>query len=129
MLIILLVAVVHIGDLMMKGSTLSKVAVILMLFILVSSVPAALAQDDDDHDDDDDYEEYEDEHEPEYERDEDGVVWIQTDIMTAMLDPEVPSYQLWYTADDNGTLARFRVAYLMIVEFQDSNGDGRARAG
>ena len=91
-----------------------------MLFLLVSSVVAvnAFTPSDDDGVEDDE------KNEPEEHRDSDGRVWIQTDIMTVMLNPKLPSYQYWYTADDNGSLARFMVNYMMIVEFEDSNGDG-----
>ncbi len=65
-----------------------------------------------------------DSHEPEEYRDDDGRAWIQTDIMTVMLDPDLPSYQYWYTLDENGSLARFMVNFMMIVEFEDTNGDG-----
>ncbi len=65
-----------------------------------------------------------DSHEPEEYRDDDGRAWIQTEIMTVMLDPDLPSYQYWYTLDENGSLARFMVNFMMIVEFEDTNGDG-----
>ena len=64
------------------------------------------------------------EHEPQEQRDSDGTVWIQTDIMTVRLSPEMPKYQFWYTADNNGSRARFMVSYMMVVEFNDLNGDG-----
>jgi hypothetical protein len=57
-------------------------------------------------------------------RDSDGTTWIQTDIMTAVLDPHMPTYQFWYASDSNGSLARFMASFRMIVEFQDANGDG-----
>jgi hypothetical protein len=91
-----------------------------VLFLLFTSITTVYAQEDGEDDDDD----YDEEDEPEYERDESGTVWIQTDVMTVMLDPDLPAYQYWYTADENGSLARFRVAYPMMVEFQDYNGDG-----
>jgi hypothetical protein len=69
------------------------------------------------HEDDDSYEI--DEH-----RDEDGTAWIETDVVTIMLNPELPSYQYWFTPDANGSLARFMVNFMMIVEFEDYNEDG-----
>ncbi len=63
-------------------------------------------------------------HEIDEHRDMDGTVWIQTDIMTVTLDPKVPIYQYWYAGDENGSLARFMVGYMMIVEFEDANADG-----
>ena len=97
-----------------------------MLFLLVSSVVSVnaftTAGDDNststEPDDDDEF------HEPEERRGEDGTAWIETDIITVMLHPELPSYQYWYTTDDNGSLARFMMNFMMIVEFEDSNGDG-----
>ena len=101
-----------------------------MLFLLVSSVASVnaftLSGDDttpteteteQPHDEDDDS------HEPEESRDDDGTAWIQTDIVTVMLNPELPSYQYWYTPNENGSLARFMINFMMIVEFEDSNGD------
>jgi len=66
----------------------------------------------------------ESEHEPQEDRDPDGTAWIQTDIMTVKLNPEMPMYQFWYTVDGNGSRGRFMVSYKMIVEFDDLNGDG-----
>ncbi|MFW9909144.1 MAG: hypothetical protein ACFFEF_11245 [Candidatus Thorarchaeota archaeon] len=116
---------------MKKHAVISKALLVLLLFLLVSSainVNAHTLSDDDGDDDDDDTttedENEDDEHEPEHERDVDGTVWIQTQIMTVMLSPSTPSYQYWYTADENGSLARFQVSYLMVVEFEDYNGDG-----
>ncbi len=116
----------------MKHAMMSKVLLVMMLFLLMSTTLAANAQtttgedngDDDEYTSDDESENEDEEHEPEYERDNDGTVWIQTDIMTVMLDPELPSYQYWYTPDVNGSLARFSVSYLMVIEFEDQNGDG-----
>jgi hypothetical protein len=71
-----------------------------------------------------DGDEYEEEHEPEHSRDSDGTGWIQTDIMTVRLDNEQPLFEFWYTSDDNGSRARFLANFLMIVEFEDLNGDG-----
>ena len=107
---------------MKKHALMTKTLVVLMMFLLLTSISAVRADDDDGDDDDED--EIEEEHEPENDRDDDGTVWLQTDIMTAMLDPERPAFQYWYSADDNGSLARFRVAYLMVVEFEDNNTDG-----
>jgi hypothetical protein len=77
-----------------------------------------------DDDDDDDDEEEDEEHEPDQYRDDEGTVWIQSEIMTVRLDSDKPTYQYWYTADDNGSLTRFMVSFLMIVEFEDNNTDG-----
>ena len=65
-----------------------------------------------------------DEHELDEHRDDDGTAWITTDVMTVTLSPDMPVYQYWYAADNNGSLARFMISFRMIVEFEDSNGDG-----
>ncbi len=105
------------------------------MFLLVASLSPATAftiSDDDGtttetedetesmHDDD----MHDDMHEIDEHRDSEGTVWIETDVMTVTLDPNMPIYQYWYAGDENGSLARFMVSYLMIVEFEDSNGDG-----
>ncbi|MHA1906297.1 MAG: hypothetical protein ACW98Y_03305 [Candidatus Thorarchaeota archaeon] len=120
----------------MKHAMMSKTMLVMMLFLFMSSVvivnaqPTSSADDGDEEDpttttteteeDDDDDED----HEPSHDRDDDGTVWIQTNVMTVRLDSQIPSYQYWYTPDENGSLARFQVSYLMVVEFEDQNGDG-----
>ena len=112
----------------MKHAMMSKALVVVLLFLLMSSAVAVNAQtttggnDDEDTSDDENEDEYE--HEPEYERDNDGTVWIQTEVMTVMLNSKMPVYQYWYTPDENGSLARFSISYLMIIEFEDYNSDG-----
>ncbi len=112
---------------------MSKALLLLFLFLLVSSTANVnaytLADDDSEEEEDDDTttteeENDDDQHEPDHERDESGTVWVQTDIMTIRLDAEKPIYQYWYTPDVNGSLSRFQVSYLMVVEFEDQNGDG-----
>ncbi|MFX1559120.1 MAG: hypothetical protein ACFFBL_00905 [Promethearchaeota archaeon] len=113
---------------MKKRALFGKVLLFAMLFLIVSSVTSVkaftLADDDSTptetqlpHDDDDS-------HEPEERRDDDGTTWIETDVITVLLNPDLPSYQYWYTTDENGSLARFMVNFMMIVEFEDNNGDG-----
>jgi len=119
----------------MKQQHVSKVLLFALMFLLVASLSPATAftiSDDDGtttetedetestHIEDDD----DDEHELDEYRDSNGTVWIETDVMTVTLDPKLPIYQYWYAGDENGSLARFMVSYLMIVEFEDSNGDG-----
>ncbi len=109
----------------MKHAMITRVLVLLLLVLLLSSrvtVNAQTTGDDDDHTTDADGDN--EDHEPDFERDEDGTVWIQTQVMTVILNPKLPSYQYWYTPDENGSLARFRVGYLMVIEFEDINGDG-----
>ncbi|MFW9847947.1 MAG: hypothetical protein ACFFF4_02340 [Candidatus Thorarchaeota archaeon] len=115
----------------MKHAMMSRALVVMFLFLLMSSVAIVNAQPTSkSHDDDDDSSTTttetgeDDNHEPSNNRDEDGTVWIQTNVMTVRLDSKIPSYQYWYTPDENGSLARFQVSYLMVVEFEDANGDG-----
>ncbi len=56
--------------------------------------------------------------------DNQGVVWISTDIITVMATPQFPMFHFWYTTDNNGSMARFILAYPGIAEFEDLNGDG-----
>jgi hypothetical protein len=49
---------------------------------------------------------------------------LRTDIITVMASGELPMFHFWWTNDNNGTLARFSLIYLLISEFQDGNGDG-----
>ena len=100
-----------------------------MFFLLVSSVATvnAFTTSDDDStptETEPPHEEEDDSHEIEEHRDENGTAWIETDIMTVMLNQEIPSYQYWFTPDENGSLARFMINFMMIVEFEDSNDDG-----
>ncbi|MHA1864562.1 MAG: hypothetical protein ACTSWA_12390 [Candidatus Thorarchaeota archaeon] len=127
----------------MKRHNVSKVLLLALMFLLVASLSPAtaftLSEDDDTttetedetestHTEDDDdtshIEDDEDDHELDEYRDSNGTIWIETDVMTVTLDPKLPIYQYWYAGDENGSLARFMVSYLMIVEFEDSNGDG-----
>ncbi|MFW9926368.1 MAG: hypothetical protein ACFFDM_06320 [Candidatus Thorarchaeota archaeon] len=98
-------------------------AILFMLVLSTVQVNAFTTSDDDPTTSETEDEDYDDSHEPEEYRDNDGRAWIQTDIMTVTLDPGMPSYQYWYTADENGSLARFMINFMMIVEFEDSNGD------
>lgn len=99
-----------------------------LLFSSVVSVHAFKIASDDSTSTEDDHTTHDVEddspHDLEERRDDDGTAWIETDVMTVMLNPDLPSYQYWYTTDDNGSLARFMMNFMMIVEFQDSNGDG-----
>ncbi|MFW9958293.1 MAG: hypothetical protein ACFFCT_09480 [Candidatus Odinarchaeota archaeon] len=116
----------------MNKHNVSKIALLAIMFLLVASVPVShaftLSEDDDSTETTTETEsthtETEHEHAIEEHRDNDGTAWIQTDIMTATLSPHMPTYQFWYTSDNNGSLARFMVSFRMIVEFEDTNGDG-----
>ena len=108
------------------------------MFLLVASLSPAtaftLSEDDDTttetedddtmHMDDDMDDMHDDMHEIDEHRDSAGTVWIETDVMTVTLAPNMPIYQYWYAGDENGSLARFMVGYMMIVEFEDTNADG-----
>lgn len=112
-----------------KKDLLGKALLFAVFFLLVSSVVSVsaftLADDDSTHTETETEPLHDDDsHEPEERRDDDGTAWIETDIITVMLNPELPSYQYWFTPDDNGSLARFMVNFMMIVEFEDINGDG-----
>ncbi|MFW9981322.1 MAG: hypothetical protein ACFFE3_05365 [Candidatus Thorarchaeota archaeon] len=98
-------------------------AILFMLVLSTVQVNAFTTSDDVTTTSETEDDDYDVSHEPEEYRDNDGRAWIQTDIMTVTLDPEMPSYQYWYTTDENGSLARFMVNFMMIVEFEDSNGD------
>lgn len=60
---------------------------------------------------------------PDHTRMQDGSVWINTDIITIMASPEQPDFHFWFTADDNGTNARFSSNYVNLIEFEDQNND------
>ncbi|MHA2025720.1 MAG: hypothetical protein ACW98U_07445 [Candidatus Thorarchaeota archaeon] len=115
---------------MKKKALFGKALLFAMLFLLVSSIASvnAFTTSDDDgtpteteppHDEEDD-----DSHDIDEHRDETGTAWIETDIVTVMLNSELPSYQYWFTPDENGSLARFMINFMMIVEFEDHNEDG-----
>ncbi len=116
----------------MKHAMLSKTMLVMMLLLFMSSVAIVNAEPTSSIDDGGedptttttDSLPYDAEHEPGYTRDEDGTVWIETNVMTVRLDSRYPSYDYWYTPDVNGSLARFQASYLMIIEFEDQNGDG-----
>lgn len=113
----------------------SKIALLAIVLLLIATVPIShaftLSEGDDSTETTTETEtthtettHTETEHELEEHRDSDGTAWIQTDIMTATLSPNMPTYQFWYSSDNNGSLARFMVSFRMIVEFEDTNGDG-----
>ncbi len=108
---------------MTRQHLLKKVLLFSLLFLLITGVGFANAQDDDNPTDDDDTtteteDEDDDDHDLDHHRDDDGTLWIESDVMTTILHPEMPSYQFWYSTDNNGSLARFMVSYMMIVEFE-----------
>jgi hypothetical protein len=61
---------------------------------------------------------------PMEQRDPDGTVWIKTDIITIMANPEIPQLHYWYANDEDGTKVRFSTSFVMIAEFEDLNEDG-----
>lgn len=61
---------------------------------------------------------------PQQRRDQDGTVWVNTDIITVMADSQLPMMYFWYTSDENGTHAKFRASFLTLIEFEDLNADG-----
>jgi hypothetical protein len=121
----------------MKKNNISKIFLFGLMFLLLASLSPATAftlsddtttteteEDDTMHMDDDMNDMHDDMHEIDEHRDSDGTVWIETDVMTVTLAPNMPIYQYWYAGDENGSLARFMVGYMMIVEFEDTNADG-----
>jgi hypothetical protein len=52
------------------------------------------------------------------------MVFVSTDIISIMANEQFPMFHFWFTGDDNGTLAKFSLAYVAIAEFEDVNGDG-----
>jgi hypothetical protein len=61
---------------------------------------------------------------PEQTRSADGTVWVKTDIITIMADSEIPQFHFWFAVDENGEHAKFQTSFVMLVEFEDTNGDG-----
>jgi len=61
---------------------------------------------------------------PAHSRMNDGSVWVNTDIITIMANGDTPQFHFWYTADEDGSHARFSTNYVMLVEFEDLNDDG-----
>ena len=120
----------------MKSQHVSKIVLFALMFLLVASLSPTTAftpSDDDTTTETEDETEsmqdmhddmHDDMHEIDEHRDSEGTVWIETDVMTVTLDPNMPIYQYWYAGDENGSLARFMVGYMMIVEFEDANADG-----
>ncbi len=53
-----------------------------------------------------------------------GALFIRTSIMTVMANPKVPMFHFWFARDENGSIAKFAVIYLALVEFEDLNSDG-----
>ena len=53
-----------------------------------------------------------------------SMVFVRTDIISIMANEQFPMFHFWFTSDDNGTLAKFSLAYVAIAEFEDVNGDG-----
>jgi hypothetical protein len=60
---------------------------------------------------------------PDHSRMQDGSVWINTNIITIMANPELPEFHFWFTADENGTRAQFSSTYASLIEFEDQNND------
>ncbi len=53
-----------------------------------------------------------------------GSVFVKTDIIAIMANGRFPMFHFWFANDENGRTARFFMAYLSIIEFEDGNGDG-----
>lgn len=61
--------------------------------------------------------------------DNNGSIWINTDVMTIKASTSMPSFQFWYANDENGTHAKFMAQYQTLIEFEDQNGDGAYQTG
>ncbi|TFH01598.1 MAG: hypothetical protein E4H14_18435, partial [Candidatus Thorarchaeota archaeon] len=95
----------------MKRNNVSKVLLFGLMFLLVASLSPATAftlSDDDTTTETDDKTEsmhdMDDMHEIDEHRDSEGTVWIETDVMTVTLAPNMPIYQYWFAGDENGSL-------------------------
>ncbi|MBE0526108.1 MAG: hypothetical protein IH631_04150, partial [Candidatus Thorarchaeota archaeon] len=105
----------------MKRNNVSKILLFGLMFLLIASLsPAttfALSEDDDTtsetEDDTDSMHMMDDDmgdmHEIDEHRDSEGTVWIEADVMTVTLAPNMAIYQYWFAGDENGSLARFMV--------------------
>ncbi len=60
---------------------------------------------------------------PNPERDSEGSVWINTDVITIMASGEMPMFHFWFANDDNGSYAKFLAQYITLIEFEDLNND------
>ncbi|MHA1248194.1 MAG: hypothetical protein ACTSPE_12775 [Candidatus Thorarchaeota archaeon] len=60
---------------------------------------------------------------PVHEKRPDGSEFISTDVIAIMANGQAPMIHFWYAADENGTIAKFSLLYLGIVEFEDQNED------
>ncbi len=58
------------------------------------------------------------------ERESDGSVWINTDVISIMSSGEMPMLHFWFANDENGSYAKFLASYVTLIEFEDLNGDG-----
>ncbi len=56
--------------------------------------------------------------------DQEGSIWINTDVITIMASDSLPSFHFWYATDNNGTYAKFLAQYVSIIEYEDQNEDG-----
>ncbi len=60
---------------------------------------------------------------PEQDRRPDGTTFIRTDIITIMAGANMPMFSFWFAGDENGSIVKFSLIYLALVEFEDANGD------
>lgn len=57
-------------------------------------------------------------------RDNEGSVWINTDVISIMSSGEMPMLHFWFANDENGSYAKFLASYITLIEFEDENEDG-----
>ncbi|MDF1540124.1 MAG: hypothetical protein P1Q69_14610 [Candidatus Thorarchaeota archaeon] len=57
-------------------------------------------------------------------REDDGSVWINTDVISIMSSGAMPMLHFWFANDENGSYAKFLASYVTLIEFEDFNEDG-----
>ncbi len=57
-------------------------------------------------------------------REDDGAVFIRTNIMSIRAVNEIPMMHYWYSSDENGTVAKFLASFMSLIEYEDYNDDG-----
>jgi len=61
-------------------------------------------------------------------REDNGAVFVSTDIVSIRAINEIPSMHYWYSSDENGTIAKFLASFVSIAEYEDYNDDGAFQA-
>lgn len=61
-------------------------------------------------------------------REDNGAVFVSTDIISIRAINEIPSLHFWYSSDENGTVAKFLASFMSLIEYEDHNDDGAFQA-